>query len=69
MSMLTRDLSVHLYCTGPGPKLVFDGDMLAAGVSGGPKHSPNSVTLKYTGWLFEDNGYYLWWWEKHPTAG
>lgn len=64
MSTLTHNLSVHLYRTGPGPNVVFDGDMLAAGVGAGPKHSPHSVTLKYNGWLFEDNGYYLWWWEK-----
>ena len=64
MSVLTRNLSVHIYQTGVGPNLVFDGGLMATGTKLAPMHGPHDFKLKYEGWLFEDHGYYIWWWPK-----
>jgi len=64
MGLLTKNLTVQVYQAGIGPKLTFDGGVMATGDKETPAHAPNSYTLRYSGWLFEDHGYYIWWWYK-----
>lgn len=64
MGLLTKNLTVHVYHTGTGPRLTFEGGMMASGAKEDPMHGPSSFRLRYSGWLFEDHGYYVWWWTK-----
>lgn len=68
MSMLTRNLHVQIYQTGPGPKLIFDGGLMATGAKRPAQHGISDFSLTYVGWLFEDHGYYIWWWPKFRPA-
>jgi len=63
MALLTRDVNVHVYYSGSTNKLNFDGGMLASGRTN-TIHGPNSYGLRHTGWLFEDHGFYVWWWYR-----
>lgn len=64
MSVLTKNLTVHVSRVGAGSQLTFEGGVMATGTKDEPLYGPNSLTLRYTGWLFEDHGYYVWWWDK-----
>lgn len=62
MAILTCGLKVNLYQIGAGPRLVFDGDVIATGNADDRSFPPGGAELEYTGWLFEGHGYHLWWW-------
>lgn len=64
MSVITKNVKVDLYQVGSGPKLVFHGDLLAAGPDRQIRHFARGISLDFKGWLFEDHGYFLWWWEE-----
>ncbi len=63
MGMLTRGMTLTVFQSG-GPKLVFDGGIIATGDTAEPQHNANSISLKHDHWLFENHGYYVWWWER-----
>ena len=63
MAILTKGLDVNLRVVGAGPKLIFEGDVIATGNADHKTPLPGSVSLVYEGWLFEGHGYYIWWWE------
>lgn len=64
MGILTHGLNVKLRQIGPGPSLVFEGDVIATGSSAEKFYLPGGVELVYEGWLFEGHGYFLWWWDN-----
>ena len=69
MSRLTRNLKVDVIRSGPGPNLRFYGKMVASGSERHTRHLPNGINLEFRGWLFEDHGYYVWWWDTPPNSG
>lgn len=64
MNIPTRNIKVNLTHVGGGPKLGFSGDLLAAGPNRQIRHFPRGISIDFAGWLFEDHGYFLWWWEE-----
>jgi len=67
MGLLTRGMRVDLFQTGGGPDLVFDGGILATDAIE-PTFGPHSIHLKFDHWLFENQGYCIWWWEREAVA-
>lgn len=67
MSLLTRGFRVDLFQSGPGPFLVFDGGFVAPNAPD-PEFGPHSIHLEYDGWLFEDQGYNIWWWAREQPS-
>jgi hypothetical protein len=63
MALLTRGLEVDLFQTGTGPELAFDGSIVAA-YADNPTLGLHSIRLKFDGWLFESQGYCIWWWKR-----
>lgn len=63
---LTHGMRVHLTVAGRPKRLVFEGVVM--GFQGAAlariDHLPNGISLSYPGWLFEDHGYIIWWWEE-----
>ena len=65
MNILTRGLEVDLTQTGPGPRLVIDAGLIAIGTGeDSVTPFPFGIHLKYNGWLFQDHGYCIWWWQS-----
>ena len=65
MSKITRGLTLDAFQVGAGPKLVFDGAIIAPGIlPNKPAYGERSISLRHDDWLFEDNGYVIWWWQK-----
>jgi len=63
MKDLTHNLRVHLSVAGARQRFVFDGEVIGFGGSDRVEYLPNGITVEYAGWLFEDHGYILWWWQ------
>lgn len=63
MNMPTKNVDVTLFQYGSGPRLVFDGDVIAIGAKGPAERQRGRIRLDYKGWLFESHGYFIWWWE------
>lgn len=64
MSHMTDGARVHLSATGTDGRIVFDGDMIGFGGTKNIEYLANGLELEYGGWLFEDHGYIIWWWNN-----
>lgn len=61
VATLTRNIEAHV--TAQGRQLRFDGSIFAYGGANTVNHHVNGITLTYPGWLYEDQGYLVWWWQ------
>ncbi|HSY49380.1 MAG TPA: hypothetical protein VLC46_11255 [Thermoanaerobaculia bacterium] len=68
MSHLTRGLYLEIRRVGEGPDLVFEGDVIASGTKLEPVHLPYGIQITFEDWLFEDQGFIFWWWERDQAT-
>ncbi|HVT17878.1 MAG TPA: hypothetical protein VHQ90_17080 [Thermoanaerobaculia bacterium] len=67
MALLTRGMQVDLFQAGREPYLVFDGGIVAFG-AGDPTFDLHTIHLRFDHWLFENQGYCIWWWQRETVA-
>ena len=68
MSRLTRNIDVRVNVLG-GPPLSFSGGVFGlASTVPDPEMTEDGIRLKYDGWMLEDHGYYVWWWNREERS-
>jgi hypothetical protein len=65
MSSLTHDLYVEARMVRSPKRYVFDGNVISFAGEKEIEYPSNGIVLEYPGWLFEDHGYLIWWWEDN----
>jgi len=66
MAVLTHDLQAHL--TVDRKNFVLDGDVIGLGGKATKRGDKNWIALEYKGWLFENHGYIISWWETEAAS-
>lgn len=64
MSHLTKELTVDLTIVGTRKKLIFDADVIGLAPGETIEPTESGIFLHYPGWLLEDQGYMIWWWQQ-----
>lgn len=64
MSHLTHDLRAEVSIVGTTRGFVLDGNIISFAGKRAIDYAVNGIALEYPGWLFEDHGYFVWWWEE-----
>jgi hypothetical protein len=67
MNHLTRGLHLDIRRVGAGPNVVFEGGVIASGKKLEPVHVPCGIQITFEDWLFPDQGFFFWWWERDPV--